>query len=145
MHYPDRTYVHTLTPGPVSALRKLQAAVHYYGRNEIHIHDEMKMSNAAFKLTDFEWNNFSQLRFHALAFKVDGKPGYWGITARGAAFLKGETPVPLKVKTFRNQVISHSEERITIADFRNKESHFETKPDFELRNIDKEAKQLQLA
>ena len=132
-----RSYHHTLTPGLVSALSKLLRAVQYYGRNEIHLHKEMKAARGApFQLTDHEWGNFSKLRFHALAFKVNGKPGYWGITRRGGQFLKGEISVPLRVKTFRNRVLDgeqgHSGELVHVAAFRGQVPRFESPPHFDV-------------
>ena len=128
---------HRLTPGLISALSKLILAIHHYGRNSVHIHDEMKAAKGApFQLTDFEWNNFTKLRFHGLAFKVDGRPGYWGITRRGGQFLKGQISVPMKVKTFRNRVlegeVGHSKQLVHINEFRRQIPWFETLPDFEV-------------
>lgn len=123
-----KAYWHTLTPGVVSALVKLLKAVHYYGRNSIHIHDEMKMGgDPAWKLTDFEWNNMTKLRFHGLAHQDEKaeRAGYWLITARGGAFLRGQLVVPKRVLTFRNGVVDHSKELAHIDDFRNKTPFFE--------------------
>jgi len=125
-----KAYWHLLTPGAVSALTKLLGAVHHYGRNSVHLHGEMKAGgDPAWKLSDFEWNNFSILRFHGLAHqdeKKGNRSGYWLITARGGQFLRGEIAVPMKVKTFRNQVVEHSEALTTIKDFQRKVPYFET-------------------
>ncbi len=134
-------YWHALTPGIVSALVKLAAAVHVYGRNQIHIHDEMKGGNVPprIRLTDHEWNNFTRLRFHALAAKCgeDGKrkSGYWLLTRRGGQFLRGEIAVPLKVRTFRNKVVGHSDAVVRVGDFRGKMKWFETDFETEARRI----------
>jgi hypothetical protein len=133
-----REYWHSLTPGVVSALIKLHKAVIFYGRNEIHIHDEMKASgNYEIKLTDHEWNNFTKLRFHGLAAKCDAprnnKSGHWLLTARGAQFLRGELEVPLRVRTYRNRVIDHSDELVGIRKFKDQIPYFETMFDYEVR------------
>jgi len=132
-----REYWHTLTPGLVSALVKLHRAVRWYGRNRIHIHNEMKSGvPPEFRLTDNEWTNFTKLRFHALAAKCDDggnrKSGYWLLTRRGGQFLRGKTAVPLKTKTYRNSVKERSEELVTIRDFRGKVSWFEREFEYEI-------------
>jgi hypothetical protein len=133
-----REYWHSLTPGLVSALVKLHKAVMFYGRNRIHIHDDMKASmNYQIKLTDHEWNNFTRLRFHGLAAKCDEKgksgSGYWLLTSRGSQFLKGEIFVPLKVKTYRNKVMNHSNEVVGIKEFERKIPSFETDFKYEVK------------
>lgn len=134
-----REYWHTLTPGIVSALVKFLKAVRHYGRNDIHIHDEMKAAaGAPFQLTDHEWNNFTRLRFHGLVAKVhseENQSGRWLLTKRGGQFLKGEIDVPLKVKTYRNRVIDHSADVTRIADFKSKLPSFETDFDYEVHSI----------
>lgn len=123
-------YWHSLTPGLISALTKLLKAVHFYGRNKIHIHNEMKAAKGAdFQLTDHEWNNFTKLRFNGLVAKFDSnttRSGYWVITRKGARFLRGEADVPRGVKTYRNQVIDHTEDFVNIKDFKGKIPYFET-------------------
>jgi hypothetical protein len=56
---------------------------------------------------------------------VDGKLGYWLITARGAQFLRGEIAAPQRVKTFRNKVLNHSREMIHILQLKGKLPEFE--------------------
>lgn len=136
-HASLKSYWHALTPGLISALSKLLLAIQHYGRNSVHIHDEMKACKGApFQLSDFEWNNFTKLRFHALAFKVEGKPGQWGITRRGGQFLKGHISVPARVKTFRNRVLEgetgHSKELVHVNEFRRQIPWFESLPDFDI-------------
>jgi hypothetical protein len=72
-----------------------------------------------------EFSNFTKLRFHALVAKVDRKPGYWLITARGGQFLRGEIAVPQRVKTFRNKVLDHSREMIHILQLKGKVPEFQ--------------------
>lgn len=130
-----KQYWHRLAPGAVSALIKLLKAVHYYGRNSIHLHDEMKAGgDPAWRLSDFEWNNFSILRFHGLAHQDEKKPhrsGYWLITKRGGEFLRGEISVPKRVKTFRDKVIEHSPELVHIRNFAGKTPEFESSKAYE--------------
>lgn len=98
---------HNLSEKHIRALWKLRQAVKHYGRNAVHIHQEMKCVPGVFQLTDAEWTNMSKLRFHALAFQVEGQSGYWGITARGGQFLRGEIHLPKYAITQDNQVIGH--------------------------------------
>lgn len=131
-----REYWHRLTPGLVSALVKLHRAVRYYNRNRIHIHDDMKIgARPDFRLTDNEWTNFTKLRFHALAAKIDDEnnhSGYWLITRRGAQFLRGLTAVPQRVKTYRNRVIDHDEKLVAMRDFQRKVPWFEREFDYDI-------------
>jgi hypothetical protein len=120
-----KAYFHTLTPGLVSVLITAVEFVHGAGRNEFHLQDDLHLSVNAFC-------NVTKLRFHALIAKVDGKPGFWCITARGGQFLRGEICVPLRVKTFRNQVIDHSKELIHINELRGKIPVFEQKFAYEI-------------
>jgi hypothetical protein len=92
-----QAFWHTLNPGLVSVLIKCIQLVHEREKNEFHLRRDLHLSVN-------EFSNFTKLRFHALIAKVEGKPGYWLITARGGQFLRGEIPVPLKVKTFLNKV-----------------------------------------
>lgn len=131
----QRAYWHSLTPGLVSALVKLLIAVKHYNRNRIHIHQEMKaIKGSPFQLTDFEWNNMSALRFHALvahADKENRRSGYWLITAKGGQFLRGEISVPKRVKTFRDKVIEHSPDLVHIRNFAGKTPEFESDKAYE--------------
>lgn len=130
-----KQYWHRLTPGAVSALVKLLKAVHYYNRNSVHLHNEMKSGgDPAWRLSDFEWNNFSILRFHGLAHQDEKKThrsGYWLITKRGGQFLRGEISVPKGVKTFRDKVIDHSPELVHIRSFAGKTPEFESSKAYE--------------
>jgi hypothetical protein len=134
---PFRIWKHRLTPGLVSALIKFRAGVQYYGRNDLHLHNDMKIPGSPFCLTDFEWNNFSKLRFHGLVAKVrkDGKHqvGRWLLTERGAQFLRGEITVPTFAETQNNRVVGHSGPPLHINDFRRKigDIWFEQNPQWE--------------
>jgi hypothetical protein len=113
-----KAFFHTLNAGLVATLIKCIQFVHAHNKNEFHLQSDLHLSVN-------EFSNFTKLRFHGLVAKVDGKAGYWLITSRGGAFLRGEIAVPLKVKTFRNKVIDHSKEMIHIIDLKGKVPHFE--------------------
>lgn len=109
---------HALLSGHVSALLKLHRAVLHYGRNAIHIRNEMAdCPGAPFQLTRDEWSNFSKLRYHGLAAKTD-RLGYWLLTTRGTQFLKREITLPETVLTFRNRVVGHEGRTMGINHFR---------------------------
>lgn len=107
-----KKFWHRLTPLNVHALVKFYGAVCKKGKNEIHLLKDLQ--GTEFELTRHEWNNFTKLRFHALAVKVKNKSGYWLITKRGADFLKGKQSVPKRVQTFRNKVTDHDLDLINV-------------------------------
>ena len=113
-----KAFWHTLNPGLVSILVKAIQFVHAAGKNEFHLQKDLHLSVN-------EFSNFTKLRFHALVAKVDGKPGYWCITRCGGMFLRGEVSVPLRVKTFRNQVKDHSPELVHIDELKGRIPAFE--------------------
>lgn len=123
-----KAYFHTLTPGLVSVLITAIEFVHASGKNQFHLQDDLHLSVNAFC-------NVTKLRFHALIAKVDGKPGFWLITARGGRFLRGEIAVPSKVKTFRNRVIEHSTELIHINELKGKIPEFEKEFAYEVQPV----------
>lgn len=112
----ETAYWRTLNAGNVRALIKFRRAIGYHGRNEIHLYKDMDGHD--FKLTTAEQMNWTKLRFHGLVAKVkeDGqiKRGYWLLTARGAAFLRGDLDVPRKVKTLNNRVIEHDDVYVSV-------------------------------
>ncbi len=131
-----RAYWVTLTPGIIHALVKFRQALSIKGENKIHLLDDM--DNREYELSRHEWNNFSRLRFHALVakYKKDGEheAGYWLLTSRGAAFLRGEADIPVKVKIFRNKVVDHSEDTVFIKDVIGSTPYFETVDDIQYEN-----------
>lgn len=44
----------------------------------------------------------------------------------GGEFLRGDIKIPLRVQTYRNKVIGHSEEEIHVSDLRGKLPQFES-------------------
>lgn len=84
------------------------------------IHLGKDTEDTEFELTYGQRSSITMLRHHGLVFKIRNAqkkqvPGHWGITKRGAGFLRGGLKVPLKVRTFDNRVTDHSPEMI---DFR---------------------------
>jgi hypothetical protein len=114
-----KAFWHTLNPGLISILIKCIQFVHEHQKNQFHLQQDLHLSVN-------EFSNFTKLRFHALVAKVEGKPGFWLITARGGQFLRGEIAVPLRVKTFRNRVLEHSKELIDINELKGKVPYFES-------------------
>jgi hypothetical protein len=123
-----KAFWHTLNPGLVSILIKAIQFVHENGKNEFHLQKDLHLSVN-------EFSNFTKLRFHALVAKVDEKPGFWLITRRGGQFLRGEIPVPLKVKTFRNRVIEHWPALVHIDDLKGKIPVFEREYAYEVQPV----------
>jgi hypothetical protein len=104
-------YWHRLTPVLVNALVKTLKYVQEKDENLVHKTD--------LDLTHSEYGNYQKLRFHGLIAKhrdEDGRFDGWVITKRAGEFLRGETTVPLKVQTFRNKVVDHSEETVSVRD-----------------------------
>lgn len=105
---------HNLSVKHVRALYKLKLAVEHYGR-AVHIKNEMFSAHGSpFQLTLEEHNNFTKLRFHDLAYKQEGKSGYWGVTSRGYQFLRGDIGIPKYVLTLDNKIMGHEGEEIRI-------------------------------
>jgi hypothetical protein len=108
-----KKYWHGLSQGLVRTLIKIYKGVADKKENMINPHHELD-------LTTVEHMNMTKLRFHGLIAKVkeDGEVqrGFWLITQRGADFLKGQIQVPSRVQTFRNKVVDHSTDLVTITD-----------------------------
>ena len=132
-----KSFEHSLSSGIVSALVKAIQYVHKAGKNEFHLQRDLT------DLTKSEYANFQKLRFHALVAKVDEKAGYWLITKRGGQFLRGEISVPARVKTFRNKVIGHSPDTVSIRQYRDKVPNFESQFAYEYQ-VPREAESLAL-
>jgi len=106
-----------LTKKHCAALYKLLLAVRHYGRNCIHIRKEIvDVEGAPFQLTKDQWTNFTKLRYHALAAKVKGKPGYWLFTRRAGRFLRGEIAVPKEVAVLKGHPMNYSQRRVSSCD-----------------------------
>lgn len=108
----------TLNPSLIGTLQKIYGAIVLKGENDIHLGKDTE--DTEFELTYGQRSSITMLRHHGLVFKIRNAqkkqvPGHWGITKRGAGFLRGGLKVPLKVRTFDNRVTDHSPEMI---DFR---------------------------
>lgn len=141
---------HRLSAMMVEALFKLRASVRHYGRNAIHIRDEMyEAKRAPFALTTDQWSNFGKLRYFGLAHHADRenpRSGSWLLTDRGAAFLRGEIAIPRKVFTFRGHPVDSPEpvKPVHILEYRRELPSFEVYFDFTPRTSN-DSKQLTLA
>lgn len=101
-----------LSPLLVRTLLKFRDGVFHKNENSIHLQNDIS-------LTKSEYNNFPQLRYHALVAKCkksDGslKVGYWLLTKKGADFLNGKIKTPKKVLVFRNKIVQKSEEQVDV-------------------------------
>lgn len=113
-----------LSPAHVRALIKFHQAVLYYGRNRIHIRNEMADTSAPFALTKDEWTNFTYLRHFALVAHFDEenpRSGEWKMTRLGAQFLKGESVVHTRKLILNGKIIDRDQKSLKhITQFRGK-------------------------
>jgi hypothetical protein len=113
-----------LGPQHVGSLAKLHLAILHYGRNDIHIKEEMKDANGApFQLTDNEWTNFSYLRTFGLVHHADrehARSGRWLMTKLGAEFLKGTNFIPARKLVFNGEIIERDPRLVHVTEFRGK-------------------------
>lgn len=118
-----KQYWHRLTPLLVKSLVKLRAGVVENGENKVYVNKDLELSTT-------ESMNWTKLRFHGMIAKYmengTWKRGYWLLTRKGADFLNGKIEVPVKVKTFRNKVIDHSTELVTVSDVMRSKPYLET-------------------
>ncbi len=118
-------------------LYKLLLAVRHYGRNDIHIRDDMKRAQGArFQITDDEWTNWGYLRYFGLAVHVskeNPRNGRWLLTTRGAQFLKGEIPIPKAVRVIGgHRAEEEAPERVYLRDLAKDASWYSAIPDFDI-------------
>lgn len=130
-----RKYCYPMAPILVDALRKFYAAVNAKGENSVHLKDDMDDTDN--ELTRSERSNWTKVRFHGLVAKVkqeDGSQlrGHWLITKRGADFLKGKVSIPQTVWVYRNKVVEHSEEMVTVRDVVGSLPYVDTEIKYEL-------------
>ena len=122
-----KKYWHSLTPGLVKILVKC----YMYASTHSNL---FKMKDL--ELDHSEYGNFQKLRFHGLIakHKVDGEveERVWLITHRGADFLKGLIQIPERVQTFRNRVVDHDGELVTVTDVMKGEVYWEYKFDYDI-------------
>jgi len=94
------TYLLGIDRGTVDTLKAIATAIRKKGVNMIHPRKEMELSRKELDyrtmvveghLTSNQVGNLSKARFHGLIASVDGKPGYYCLTTKGAQFLKGRS------------------------------------------------------
>jgi hypothetical protein len=128
-----KKFWHRLTPGLVRALYKFARGIGQHGRNELNPSTEMP---EGLRLTFNERSNFTKLRFFALVAKVrtNGQhtAGKWLLTKRGSDFLHGRMAIPKRVQTYRNEVIAHDPETITVHPFIRQAPWFEQTFDYDV-------------
>jgi hypothetical protein len=94
------TYLLPVDRGAVDILRSISVAVYRKNINVVHPRKEMEIKLALSKseyasmirngnLTSNQVGNLSRLRFHGLIAAIDGNPGNYCMTTKGAQFLKG--------------------------------------------------------
>lgn len=109
----DRIYKQSLSVGLIIALTKMGEAVYRFGRNDIHIPDDIDLSDMTDKEKCNFHGNYSKLRFFALIAKVmDGDrhiAGHWLLTHRGALFLRNKISIPKSVFTLDNHIVQRGE------------------------------------
>lgn len=123
-----REWWHTLTPGLVNILFTAIRHVKTTGVNKFHYLNDLKLNHSGAA-------NLQKLRFFGLIAHYDEenhRSGNWLITLNGGRFLRGEIDMPRRVRTYRNRVVGHDEQRITVNDFRGKLSWYEQEFDFEI-------------
>ena len=123
-----KKYWHRLTPGLVKVLVKCYKKVSEKQEN-IFLMKDLNLDHS-------EYGNFQKLRFHGLIAKnrVNGEIQHkeWLITSRGTDFLRGEIQIPIRVQTFRNRVVDHDIELVTVTDVMRDVVYWEQNFDYDI-------------
>lgn len=122
-HAPVTARWEVLTGGLVRCLILAIQAVHRNKKNRFHYMNDLQLGHTAAA-------NFQKLRFHGLIAHADEEAtrnGEWLITRRGGQFLRDEIAVPRRVKVFRNRVLDHDTELVTIKHYRGMPADFDSK------------------
>ena len=93
------TYILPVDLGTLEILQAVANAIRKKGVNEVHPRREMelkpqeglpvgRMAQEGY-LTSNQVGNLSRPRFHGLIASIDGRPGWYCLTRKGAAFLRG--------------------------------------------------------
>ena len=125
------SYLIPIDRGSVDILKAISQAIRKKGINIVHPRKEMEAGgrDVSYKemvreghLTSNQVGNLSRLRFHGLIASVDGNPGNYCLTSKGAEFLKGGAVPRYAVisKVTGHQIGYHMPEkyRVVIYDFR---------------------------
>lgn len=119
-----KKYTYTLTPALVDVLEIMFDQVRQNGVNRF---NQEQMRD---KLKTYQYTQITKLRFFGLVAKekIDGThTGYWILTSRAGKFLKGDHLVPKRVTTFRNKIVSRSEELTDYKEVTGQVPYIETK------------------
>jgi hypothetical protein len=138
------TYLLPVDKGTVDILKAFSVAIRKKGINEIHPRNEMEVQRGQLSygemvgegvLTSNHVGNLSRLRFHGLIAAIDGKKGFYLLTRKGAAFLRGDRiPKYAIISKAKGHQIGYFEEfteNCTINDFAD-----ESAPYWQLINFD---------
>ena len=119
-----------ITKGHIKLLNKLHLAVKHYGRNSIHLQEDMN-------LTKNEYNNFQKLRYNGLIAHAS-RSGNWLITRRGAQFLQQKISLPKGVLIFRNRIQRYHSDQVTVSSILNGATpYYYHKSEFDYEVVDK--------
>lgn len=129
-----KMYWHKMTPILVHALVKFRSAINDKGVNSVHLKKDM--DDTRNELTRHERSNWTKLRFHGMVAKVRKEDktqvrGHWLLTKRGASFLNGLCKTPYEVQTFRNKVVDHSDQMVSVAEVIGSTPYVETIDDIQ--------------
>ncbi len=92
------TYLMTIDAGTCDIVRAISAAIRRKQENIVHVRNEMELGKNQLEynkmiregyLTSNMVGNLSKARSQGLIARVDGKPGFYCLTHKGAEFLKG--------------------------------------------------------
>jgi len=123
-------YIMIVDLGTVDIVRAIAAAIRKKRENLVHPRLEMEIGKKQLEyqqmiregyLTSNMVGNLSKARSQGLIARVDGKPGYYCLTHKGASFLKGadipKYAVMSKVTGHNIGYWNELEERVTVKDF----------------------------
>ena len=106
-----RTKRYSLSPSSVKLLRTMY---------EYLVFNNNRIDLSKLPITYVQRSTVTILRFHGLVtkYKENGKhvPSTWLITRRGAQFMRNEITIPKFVMVYRNKVVGHDENRVSIID-----------------------------
>lgn len=124
---------HRLTPGLVNLLFDCIQIVKSKNKNLILRREIIR--------TPSEAGNFYKLRYFGLIAKhrdQNGDPieGEFVLTVNAGRFLRGEIEMPIRVKTYRNQLIEKDQKTVPIRNFYGKVPEYDSRSqfDFEIHN-----------
>lgn len=119
--------IYGLDPGTADIVKAVAVRIRIKGQNSVHLTREMGVSNKEFNrrrmleegvMTYSMRNNVIRAHKHGLLAKIRGDAGFWCLTRKGAAFLKGERVARYAVQ---NKITKHidgywrpEEETVTI-------------------------------